>query len=277
MSGGHIPCHTCGRLPVGTFDDGSPRYDHGHRPDGSTWEATAPAAQTTERPLAMLMDRERFTGRRGRRWERWRFVVWTADRGAVEVVGITSTVGLRRRRWERAVSSRGLCRVDTDDDGIRDVIPWSRRSPLSEGAVAHYADVADALAPNHDSPRAAPTSGAEHSVTHSSGSEARAPGGPSRVVASASSPPAEAASLADIADASSAPGPVVSGALQCLHREAPAGRTCAPAIHVPGGRPSHGPSDLGSPPWMGSGVGASGAVLCLSAVPDEAIPAEDVP
>ncbi len=31
------PCHTCGRLPIGTYHDGSPRYDHGHGPDGSTW------------------------------------------------------------------------------------------------------------------------------------------------------------------------------------------------------------------------------------------------
>ena len=32
-------CFTCGRPPTGRFDDGSPRFDHGHRPDGSVWEA----------------------------------------------------------------------------------------------------------------------------------------------------------------------------------------------------------------------------------------------
>lgn len=33
-----VPCYTCGRLPVGNFDDGSPRYDHCHdRATGLYW------------------------------------------------------------------------------------------------------------------------------------------------------------------------------------------------------------------------------------------------
>ena len=30
-------CFTCGRPPTGRFADGSPKYDHGHRPDGTVW------------------------------------------------------------------------------------------------------------------------------------------------------------------------------------------------------------------------------------------------
>ena len=32
-----VVCHTCGRTPTGRYPDGSPRYDHGHGPDGLTW------------------------------------------------------------------------------------------------------------------------------------------------------------------------------------------------------------------------------------------------
>jgi hypothetical protein len=37
-------CATCGRPPVGRFPDGSPRYDHGHLPDGGVWEAEEDAS-----------------------------------------------------------------------------------------------------------------------------------------------------------------------------------------------------------------------------------------
>jgi len=135
-------CHTCGRPPVGTFQDGSPRYDHGHRPDGTTWEAEPATAPVLSRPLALLMDRERFTGRNGRRWERWAFVAWTAS-GPAEATGVTSTLGTRRRQWDRNVSPDGWCRVELDEHGVRDVFP--RASGLSEPAIAHYADMADDL------------------------------------------------------------------------------------------------------------------------------------
>jgi hypothetical protein len=35
-----VPCFTCGLSPTGTYEDGSPRYDHGHDPvTGETWWA----------------------------------------------------------------------------------------------------------------------------------------------------------------------------------------------------------------------------------------------
>lgn len=34
-------CYTCGRPSTGTYSDGSPRYDHGHTPDGMTWVDTS--------------------------------------------------------------------------------------------------------------------------------------------------------------------------------------------------------------------------------------------
>ena len=45
-----VPCATCGLRPTDTFDDGSPRYDHGHDfATGETWWAATRTAVATLR------------------------------------------------------------------------------------------------------------------------------------------------------------------------------------------------------------------------------------
>jgi hypothetical protein len=46
-----VPCATCGLSPTGTYDDGSPRYDHGHDPlTGETWWASSDVASVRRCP-----------------------------------------------------------------------------------------------------------------------------------------------------------------------------------------------------------------------------------
>lgn len=46
-----IPCFTCGLSPIDTYDDGSPRYDHGHDPEtGETWWASSDVASVRRCP-----------------------------------------------------------------------------------------------------------------------------------------------------------------------------------------------------------------------------------
>jgi hypothetical protein len=46
-----VPCFTCGLSPTGTYEDGSPRYDHGHDPvTGETWWAPSEVASARTCP-----------------------------------------------------------------------------------------------------------------------------------------------------------------------------------------------------------------------------------
>jgi len=46
-----IPCATCGLSPTDTYEDGSPRYDHGHDPKtGEVWWAQAEVASVRRCP-----------------------------------------------------------------------------------------------------------------------------------------------------------------------------------------------------------------------------------
>jgi len=98
--------------------------------------------------FAILMEREPFTSRDGRRFERWSFVTWVRDgdvRHPHEVIGITGTSGRRRSAWQRAISESGYCRVLLEERwerlAVAQVLPVSR---LSHVAIAAYADEADA-------------------------------------------------------------------------------------------------------------------------------------
>lgn len=152
---GPTSCYACGRTPVGTFPDGSARFDQRHPPGGTTWEGTL-LAESPDPALAFLVSHEPFTGRDGRVWERWIFVAWIRvgrARHAVTASGVTGTGGRRRRRWYAALSEHRWCRIEFDDDGVldglrgdrdgarvRDVWPVSR---LTAAGVARYRAMAD--------------------------------------------------------------------------------------------------------------------------------------
>jgi hypothetical protein len=138
-------------MPTDTYDDGSPRYDHGHDPvTGEMWWATSDVSIADAKPtLALLMGREEFTSRDGRRFERWSFVTWLRDgdvRQPIEVTGVTGVRGRRRAAWERAISEGGWCHMHVEEHdgrfGVAEVRPVSR---LSEQRIFEYAEQADAL------------------------------------------------------------------------------------------------------------------------------------
>ena len=140
-----VPCHTCGRLPVGTFDDGSPRYDHGHTPDGETWWMPEESAALDKQPaLALLMEHEEFTTRAGRTFERWTFVTWRQigeARHPVEVTGVTGASDRRHDQWQAAVSLSPWCHIKCEDrDGKLIVAAVLPVSTLSQARVGEYLD-----------------------------------------------------------------------------------------------------------------------------------------
>ena len=154
-SAGPTSCRTCARAAVGTFSDGSARFDHGHLPDGTTWEAT-PHLESPESAVAFLVAHEPFTARGGRAWERWTFAVWVRlgrARHAVTASGVTGTSGRRSQRWHAALSEHRWCRVEVDDDSVLDFLRGDRDSArvrdlrpissLSDAGVTRYRARAD--------------------------------------------------------------------------------------------------------------------------------------
>lgn len=137
-------------MPTDTYDDGSPRYDHGHDPETGErwWTPRVEDAIPTGPILAFYAGRERFRSREGRDRERWSFVTWRRTDGryrAHEVTGITGMRGPRRSAWESAVSESPWCRVRLEEWGerlgIAEVSPVLR---LSDERADTYADEADA-------------------------------------------------------------------------------------------------------------------------------------
>jgi hypothetical protein len=111
-------------MPTDTYEDGSPRYDHGHDPaTGERW--WAPSDEDTipiDPVLALFMGRERFRSREGRERERWSFVTWLREGGryrAHEVTGVTGMRGPRQAAWQRALSESPWCRLRLEEWGGR--------------------------------------------------------------------------------------------------------------------------------------------------------------
>lgn len=144
------PCWTCGRPTSGRFPDGSPQYDHGYDPDvGETRWPRDERSGTDDGPsLALLMGREQFTSRDGRRFERWSFVTWVRQgerHHALEVTGVTGTSGRRRDEWQSALSASGWCHLDLEERAGRVAVRQMRPVwHLSWEQVMAYADDADA-------------------------------------------------------------------------------------------------------------------------------------
>ena len=144
-----VPCATCELMCTDTYDDGSPRYDHGHDPVTGErwWGSTAEEAVPSDPVLALLTGRGRFRSREGRDRERWSFVAWLREGEryqAHEVSGVTGMRGPRRRTWETAVSASPWCRLRLEawDErlGIAEVSPVAR---LSDEQIDAYVEVAD--------------------------------------------------------------------------------------------------------------------------------------
>jgi hypothetical protein len=139
-------------MPTDTFEDGSPRYDHGHDPvTGERWWAPPDEDTIPTGPvLALLTGRERFRSREGLDRERWSFLTWLReDRRyqAHEVTGVTGMRGPRRVAWESAVSASPWCRLRLEvwDErlGIADVLPLSGLSDERIDDLAVEADTHD--------------------------------------------------------------------------------------------------------------------------------------
>lgn len=143
-----IPCFTCGLSPTDTYDDGSPRYDHGHDPvTGETWWAEIDDDDVPVGPaFALHTGLDRFRSREGRDRMRWSFVTWPGEgHPAQEVTAVTGTRGPRWLAWQEAVSESPWCQVRLDEWngrlGVAEVLPASR---LTDARIEAYIDEANA-------------------------------------------------------------------------------------------------------------------------------------